>query len=181
MEAACLMFHLQFWLLLIVRHKRSLVDFSVVENWPKSFVIIGAIWVVWKSSLGYWPCWGIIPDVFLYTAVKQEVEPKPKIDLNHCFVKNQNWTWIIVFSWLHWIQTIITPSWIQPRLKPNWTKHRLWPHFWIGETLKAESASCNGCSWCYLSANSNFVLLCMCAYAYACMYLPSVAVYTLLF
>lgn len=113
--------------------------FVVVEDWPESFVIIGAIWIVWKSSLSYWPCWGIIPDVFLYTAVKQEIDPKPKIDLNHCFVKNQNWTWIIVFYWLHWIQIIIGHSWIQPQLKANWKKHRLWPRFWIGETWKARS------------------------------------------
>lgn len=120
-----------------------------------------------KSSLSYWPCWGTIPDVFLYTAVKQEVEPKPKIDLNHCFVKNQNWTWIIVFFWLHWIQIIIGHSWIQPQLKPTWKKHRLWP--WIGETEGQESASCNECGWCYLYANSNFILLCMCAYV--CIYI----------
>lgn len=173
MEAVCLKSRLQSWLLWIVRHKRHLFVwlgvFVVVEDWPESFVVIGAIWIVWKSSLGYWPCWGIIPDVFLYTAVKQEVEPKPKIDLNHCFVKNQNWTWIIVVFWLHWIQLIIGHSWIQPQLKPNWKKQTLTTLLNRWDFESQEPASCNECSWCYLYANSNFILLCIRIYVYVFM------------
>lgn len=38
--------------------------FVAVEDGPESFVIIGAIWTAQTSSFSYWPCCGIIPDVF---------------------------------------------------------------------------------------------------------------------
>lgn len=154
----------------------------VIEEWPECFVIISAIWIVWKSSLSYWPYWSITPDVFPYTAVKQEVEPKPKIDLNHCFVKKQKQSWIIIFLWLHWIQIIIGHSWIQPKLKADQEAHRLAPHFWRGETLRAMSLhlvmSAANLTPSMPTSTLFYCVLCMCAYICICVYLSSAAEYT---
>lgn len=171
--------HLQPWLLQGVEHNiLGLFAFVAAEGWPGRPVIIGAIWIAWTRSLGYWPYRGSAPDVFLYTAVKQEVEPKPKIDSNHCFVKSQNWSWIIIFLWLHWIQIIAGHSWIQPKLRANRNAQTLTRRLKRWDFEGQESVSCNECSECYLYANTNSILSCMCAYIFICVYSSSSVVYT---
>lgn len=69
MEAVCLKSRLQSWLLLIVRHKRSLfclVGVFVVENWPESFVIIGTIWIVERAASVTGPA-GVLFQMFFFT------------------------------------------------------------------------------------------------------------------
>lgn len=177
-------FHLQPWLLWGLKCNifcAFLFVFLVIEDWLEHFVITSAIWIVWKSSLSYWPYWSVTPDVFLYTAVKQEVEPKPKIDLNHCYVKKQKRNWIIIFLWLHRIQIIIGHSWIQPKLKANQEAHRLAPHFWRGETLRAMSLHLvmSAANTAPMPTSTPFYcVLCMCAYICICVCLSRAAVYT---